>query len=82
MKNLNLIHVNHYDKAMFTAIETVNTNDDQVWGIEAKGFIVYNPRASLCGRFAVDPVTEYGISEVHAATLHALNQSFGYDDAC
>jgi len=54
MKNLNLIHVNHYDKAMFTAIETVNTNDDQVWGIEAKGFIVYNPRASLCGRFAVD----------------------------
>jgi hypothetical protein len=82
MTNPNVIHVNHYDKAMFTAIETVNTNGDPVWGIEAKGCVVFNPRVSECGRFAVDPLTQYGISECQADALHALNRAFGYDDAC
>jgi len=77
---LNVIHVNHYAKAMFDAVETVNTDDKPVWGIEAKGFIVFNPRASECGRFAVDPLETYGITEAQADALHALNQSFGYDD--
>ncbi len=43
------------------------------WHVYAKGFAVFAPFVSSCGRFDVDPVTEWGIPHDVARALRMLN---------
>jgi hypothetical protein len=52
-----------------------------VWAIQTNGSMIFNPRVSECGRFAVDPLKTYRITEDQADVLHDLNVQFGYDDS-
>jgi hypothetical protein len=61
--------------------KTINTNGDPVWAILINGSMIFNPRVSECGRFAVDPLKTYRITEDQANVLHDLNVQFGYDDS-
>lgn len=67
-----------------TIVKSTNCYDETVWAYEINNNkyvgTIYAPRASECGRFAVDPLETYGITDAQADALHALNQSFGYDD--
>jgi hypothetical protein len=62
-------------------VETINTHGEPVWAIQTNGLTIFNPRVSECGRFAVDPVKTYDITEDQADVLHDLNLEYGYDDS-
>lgn len=62
-------------------IKTVNHNDEPVFAIQCKGFVIYDPFSSECGRFLVNP-EYYGLSNEQAHNLIALNDSHGYEWKC
>lgn len=61
-------------------ILTMNANGEPVYGYEVQDMVIFNPRASVCGRFAVSPA-EYGLTDEQVDQLAALNRQHGYDDA-
>ena len=48
------------------------------WGFVDRASVVFiwNPRLSSCGRFTVDPLKTYGVSEYEAQLLANLNSGF------
>lgn len=61
-------------------ILTTNCNGDSVYGYVVSDNVIFNPRFSVCGRFAVSP-SEYGLTDEQADKLADLNAKHGYDDA-
>lgn len=46
------------------------------WGFVYQGIFIWNPRLSSCGRFTVDPLKTYGLSEYEVTLLANLNAAF------
>ena len=62
-------------------VKTVNYNDEPVFAVQSRGFVVYDPYSSECGRFVVKP-EYYGLTEEQAQNLIQLNNAHGYDWKC
>ena len=60
-------------------VEAINVEQSPVYAYIAKGFEIYNPFFSECGRFEVDPYDYYGITHTEAQYLIDLNDRHGYD---
>jgi hypothetical protein len=59
-------------------ILTQNANGDPVYAVEVKEMVIFNPHFSDCGRFAVNPITHYGLDPKTVSALAMLNAHFGY----
>jgi hypothetical protein len=60
---------------------TVNCNGSPVYAYEIGDMVIYNPNMSECGRFAVDPLIAYGITQEQVTALHSLNAEHNYNDS-
>jgi hypothetical protein len=56
-----------------------NINDEPVYAYEIEGTEIYNCETSECGRFAVNPLEHYKLTQEEVTLLNDLNDSQGYD---
>ena len=61
------------------AVRALNVEQNPVYAYVAKGFEIYNPFFSECGRFEVDPFNYYEITHEEVQYLIDLNNRHGYD---
>ena len=59
-----------------------NVNDEPVYAIELEGSTIFNPNFSECGRFVVDPLSNYGLDQIIVDALAMLNAHFNYSTEC
>jgi hypothetical protein len=60
---------------------TVNCSDKPVYAYLLNGTTIFNPKNSECGRFSVDPLDHYGLTDSQVNALHELNKAFNFDDS-
>ena len=60
-------------------VRGINVEQNPVYAYVVKGFEIYNPFFSECGRFEVNPFEYYGITQAEAQYLINLNTRHGYD---
>ena len=60
-------------------VKTINIDQTPVYAYKTKGFEIYNPFFSECGRFEVDPFDYYGLTKAETRFLIDLNNHHGYD---
>jgi hypothetical protein len=60
-------------------IQTINMNGDPVFAYEINDMIIYDPTMSECGRFSVNPLECYGLTEEQVKALIDLNNANGYE---
>ena len=56
-----------------------NCNDEPVYCASINGMGIYNPHMSECGRFKVNPLEHYGMSEADVNALEVLNKVNGFN---
>jgi len=60
-------------------VKALNVEQNPVYAYVLKGFEIYNPFFSECGRFEVDPLAYYKISQAEIQYLIDLNNRYCYD---